>query len=779
MTITVRISAVFTLLLALSGVAISQAQTVTGEDYKRAEQFLYSNVDTLVYRANVNPHWADDAPVFWYRVDTRKGKEFYLVNAESQTKEPFFDHGKLADNLSSTLDTTIKPYDLPFNYVEWDHAENFFTFEENSKEWKVDLGTLEVSEVEKEDDADWRTQSQLSESPDGKWTATRKDYNLWIKNNDTGEEYRLTDDGNENEIYGASLPWAWKKQEGPVEEERESLWLNVSWSEDSKKLFAHKLDISQAKLMYLLQHVPEDDFRARSISYYRALPGEDSVATQVPYVFDIENKSRTRIKAGPYDDLVAGNWNFYGEGSDTLHMIIWERGFGSATLLRANAATGDVDTVFTEVSDTYVDRGKSESIYLPDSDEFLWLSERDGWNHIYLYDLTSGEVKHQVTKGEFVVYDIEHVDEEERRIFFTAGGRESDRDPYLEHLYAVNFDGSGLKLLTPENADHDIDFSGDYAYFVDTYSRVDMKPVSVLRKSSDGSVVMKLEEADIEDLLATGWQHPEPFKVKARDGETDIYGLIYRPTNFDPDKKYPVIDGTYSGPQAVRTPKSFNGGYRGSEQPLAELGFVVITVDGLGTAGRSKAFQDYSWKNLGDIGSPDHIKAINELAENYPYMDRERVGIYGHSAGGYDAARAIMKHPDFYKVAVSSAGNHDHRIAKAFWPELYMDYPEGPHYEEQSNVNMAEHLQGHLLIAHGDLDDNVHPAGTMRLADALIKAGKDFDMLIMPNENHGMSGTDYFTVKRWNYFIEHLLGADPIRHYKIGEEKPEEAITAN
>ncbi len=780
LSLTARTSAVFIILFFFSGITAIQAQTVTDDDYRRAEQFLYSNEDTLVYRANVNPQWAEEEPLFWYRVNTRKGKEFFLVNAESQTKEPLFDHRKLAENISAALDTTVKSYDLPFNYVEWDHAENIFTFEEDDKEWKVDLGTLEISEVEKEDDADWRAQSQLSESPDGKWTVTREDYNLLLKNNDTGEEHQLTDDGNEKEIYGASLPWAWKKQEGPAEKERESLRLNVSWSEDSKKLFAHKLDIRKARLMYLLQHVPDDDFRARSISYYRALPGEDSVAKQEPYVFDIENKSNTRIKAGPYDDLIAGNWNWYDEGSDRLHLIIWERGFGSATLLRADAQTGNVDTVFTEISDTYVDRGKSESIYLPETDEFLWLSERDGWNHIYLYDLNSGDVKHQVTKGEFVVYDIEHVDEEERKIFFTAGGREADCDPYLEHLYAVNFDGSGLKLLTPENADHNISFSRDYEYFVDNYSRVDMKSVSVLRKSSDGSVVMELENADIEDLLATGWQHPEPFKVKARDGETDIYGVIYRPTNFDPEKKYPVIDGTYSGPQAVRTPKSFNRVYRGSDQPLAELGFIVITVDGLGTAGRSKAFQDYSWKNLGDIGSPDHIKAITELAEKYSYMDTNRVGIYGHSAGGYDAGRAIMKHPDFYKVAVSSAGNHDHRIAKAWWPEHYMDYPEGPHYEEQSNVNMAENLEGHLLIAHGDLDDNVNPAGTMRLVDALIKAGKDFDMLIMPNETHGMSGTDYFTVKRWNYFVEHLLGAKPIRHYKIGEEKQEgTSITAN
>ncbi|MDR8392959.1 prolyl oligopeptidase family serine peptidase [Aliifodinibius sp. S!AR15-10] len=760
-------SAIGIFLLTILSTSVLHAQNVTQEDYKRAEQFLWSNVDDLVFRTEVDPHWADEVPMFWYELDTRAGSEYFVVDAPQATKRHFFDHKKLAENLSEVLDEEVDPYDLPLDELEWNQPLNEISFEAEDKKWNVDLETLEVHQVEEqEDDPDWQSQRLLSESPDGKWTVTRKEYNLWLKNNDTGEEYQLTEDGTEKMIYGASVPWSWKKQEGPEEKEREPLWLNVSWSEDSQKLFAHLLDLREAKLMYLLQNVPEKGFRAKSYSYYRALPGEDSVARQIPYVFDIESKTRTRLKAGPYDDLVAGSWNWFGEGSSTLYMLMRERGYGSATLLQAHAETGTVDTVFSEVSETYVDPNKSELEILPKTREVIWLSERDGWNHIYLYDLESGEVKHQVTQGEFVVYDIEHIDRDNHTIFFTAGGREPNRDPYLEHPYSVNFDGSDLTLLTPENATHEIEFSSDHEYFVDNYSRVDRKPQSVLRRSSDGSVVMKLEEADIQDLQATGWQYPEPFSVKARDGETDIYGVIYRPTNFDPDKKYPVIDGTYSGPQAVRTPKSFGGGYRNSDQPLAELGFIVITVDGLGTAGRSKAFQDYSWKNLGDIGGPDHIKAIRELAERYPYLDTTRVGIYGHSAGGYDAARAVMKYPDFYKVAVSSSGNHDHRVAKAWWPELYMDYPDGQQYEEQSNINLAENLEGKLLLAHGDMDDNVHPSETMRMADALIKVGKDFDMLIMPNKTHGLgSENNYFTIKRWNYFVEHLMGAEPLWHY--------------
>lgn len=743
------------------------AQQITKEDYQRAEQFLWSNVGDLVHRANVNPHWADEAPLFWYSVDTRKGVEFFVVDAGEGAKEPFFDQEKMAANLSDVFGEDVDPYNLPLDNMEWNHKENTVTFQANDKTWEADLTSYEITEVqEEEDDADWRSQRLLSESPDGKWTVTRKESNLWLKNNETNKEFQLTDDGREKVIYGASQPWAWKKQEGPNTQEREPLYLNISWSEDSQRFFAPKLDLRKAKLMYLLQYVPDNGFRAQSYSYYRALPGDDSVATQTPYIFDVQTKQKTRLNVGPYDDLVAGGWNWYGDSNETLHMLIRERGYGSATLLRGHAKTGVVDTVFREISDTYVDPGKSASEYLPETDEFLWLSERDGWNHIYLYDLSTGEMKQQVTEGEFVVNDIEYVDRENRTVFFTAGGREPNRDPYLQHLYSVNFDGSNLTLLTPEPATHDIEFSPNHRYFKDTYSRVDMKPTTVLRSSADGSVITTLEEADIKDLQATGWQHPEPFKVKARDGKTDIYGVIYRPTNFDPDQSYPIIDGTYSGPQAVRTPKDFGGGYRNSDQPLAELGFIVINVDGMGTAGRSKAFQDYSWKNMGDIGGADHIKAIKESAEKYPYMDTTRVGIYGHSAGGYDAARALLKFPDFYKVGVSSSGNHDHRVAKAWWPELYMDYPVGNHYAEQSNFKLAGNLKGDLLLAHGDMDDNVHPAETIRMADALIKAGKNFDMLIMANKSHGLGGdNNYFTIKRWNYFIEHLMGVEPLPHY--------------
>jgi dipeptidyl-peptidase-4 len=352
-------------------------------------------------------------------------------------------------------------------------------------------------------------------------------------------------------------------------------------------------------------------------------------------------------------------------------------------------------------------------------------------------------------------------------VYFTAAGREEGEDPYLVHLYRVDLDGSGLQNLTPEQAYHDVSLTPDKSYFVDNFSRADLPTKSVIRNLEDGVEVMDLEQADVQDIMDRGWNYPEPFAVKAADGITDIYGLIWRPTNFESSKKYPVIDQCYTGPHGITTPKTFRRALMSSANALSELGFILITVDGRGTAQRSKAFHDFSYRNLGR-GCEDHIPAIQQLAEKYPYMDTERVGIYGHSAGGYDTARALLQWPEFYKVGVSSAGNHDHWMAKAWWPEQYMGYPVGEFYEEQSNITNAGKLEGKLLLVHGTMDDNVNPASTIRLVDALIKNNKDFDLIIIPTSQHGFRGEygDYFMRKKWDYFVKHLHGVDP-PSYKI------------
>jgi dipeptidyl aminopeptidase/acylaminoacyl peptidase len=347
---------------------------------------------------------------------------------------------------------------------------------------------------------------------------------------------------------------------------------------------------------------------------------------------------------------------------------------------------------------------------------------------------------------------------------FAASGREAGRDPYQRHAYAIGLEGKGLKLLTPEEADHTVAVSPDGAYLVDTYSRIDSAPVTVVRRASDGRAVREVERADVELLRRSGWPWPEPFAVKGRDGTTDIYGAIYRPSNFDPGRKYPVIDAIYNGPHAVRTPKSFTPS--GPDQALAELGFIVVTVDALGTALRSKAFHDVSYANLGDSGLPDHVAALEQLAARHPQLDLGRVGIYGHSAGGYDAAHALLVRPDFYRVTVASSGTHDSRSDRVWWNELWMGYPVGDHYRRQANTNLAANLRGKLLLVHGGLDDSVHPAATLQLVDALVKANKDFDLLLLPDRGHDQ-GNGYFVRRLWDYFVRNLAGVEPPKEYPL------------
>ena len=421
---------------------------------------------------------------------------------------------------------------------------------------------------------------------------------------------------------------------------------------------------------------------------------------------------------------------------------------------------------FTERLEPHINSWSHHWRVLGDGAEVLWSSERDGWNHLYLYDGATGEVKRRLTSGKWVVRDLARVDEESRAVYFTAGGREAGRDPYLRHLYRVGMDGGEVTLLTPENAEHAVDFSFSGRFFVDTYSRADTMPVSVLRRSDDGEVVMELEKADIERLLATGWKWPEPFKGKARDGQTDIYGIIWRPSNLDPSQKYPVVELIYAGPHGSFVPKTFRA-YLNMSQAIAELGFISVQIDGLGTNHRGKEFGDFSYENLGDGGIPDHIALMRQMAEEYPYIDLDRVGIWGGSAGGYGSTHAILMHPDFYKVAVSTSGNHDHRMDKASWNEMWMGFPLDDHYIQQSNVTNAHRLEGKLFLAHGELDDNVPVSATLQVVDALIKANKDFDLLIMPGRFHGLGGP-YFNRKRWDYFVEHLLGVEPPAGYEIG-----------
>jgi len=396
--------------------------------------------------------------------------------------------------------------------------------------------------------------------------------------------------------------------------------------------------------------------------------------------------------------------------------------------------------------------------WLTRTDEIVYLSEKDGWRHLYLIDIATGKAKHQITTGEYVVRYVDRIDEEKRQIWFRASGRNPGQDPYLMHYYRVNFDGSGLTALTDGNGSHSIQYSPDRKYLIDTYSRVDSAPVHELRSASDGGLICLLEKADTSEMEAAGWKPPEVFSAKGRDGTTDIWGIVFRPRNFDPDKKYPVLEQMYAGPHDSYVPKTFSPGNRYAS--WTDLGFVVVKMDGMGTANRSKAFHDVCWQNLKDAGFPDRIRWHQAYAAKHTWYDISRVGIYGGSAGGQSSTGALLFHPDFYKVAVSSCGCHDNRMDKASWNEQWMGYPVGPHYAASSNIDNAHRLRGRLMLIVGELDRNVPPESTYRLADALIKAKKDFDLVVIPGAGHGNGGR-HGDRRRRDFFLKHLQGIDP------------------
>jgi dipeptidyl-peptidase-4 len=762
----IMVSVCFVGLLATTFPVLSGAQGTRG-DYERAEKFHPSNITRLVFKLEVNPNWIGESPKFWYMNRIRSGKEFILVDSEMGSRGPAFDHARLAAALSAAKGESYKGEDLPFDSIEFVEDGRAIKFRIGEEAWKCNLETYECERAEDATQSEYESHESLS--PDGRFLAFVRDYNLVVRCVETGEERTLTHDGCGDYYYSVPVPSVRTMvRQGTEEVEQRVI---AYWSPDSKRLFTYRVDAGDAKKLYLVQAVPPEGVRPKLFTFVYPLPGEINVPCAEPIIFDVENGTRTDIPSVRRPIL------YYGEpwptpewlDADRLAFIDFERGWGTVRLVEVDARTGYTRTLIQETSETIIDPNIAGVEYLNSGTELIINSERDGWNHLYLYDAKTGNLKNRITTGEWVVHNVAAVDEDKRQVYFIAGGREAGRDPYLRHLYRINLDGSGLVLLTPEDADHSVSVSPDFKYFVDSYSKVDTVPVSVLRDCKDGKVLLELEKADIESLLAEGWRWPEPFKVKARDGKTDIYGVIYRPVNFDPGKKYPVIDNIYTGPHYVMAPKSFSRMLSRPAQSIAELGFIVINIDGLGTAWRSKEFHNYSYLNLADGGIPDHIAGFKQLAEKYPYMDLDRIGVFGFSAGGYDSAHAIFAHPDFYKVAVAASGNYDHRMDKAWWNELWMDFPVRKHYIEQSCLTIAHQLQGKLFLAHGELDENVNPYNTIRLVDVLIKANKDFDLLIVPNEDHYLDDNPYFVRKRWDFFVKHLLGVEPPQGYVVKE----------
>lgn len=736
-------------------------------DYERA-QSLQAKFQAAAVNLPGAANWILKTNHFWYRRTVTGGSEIVWVDAESLTRRPAFDHERLAVSLSAASGEKYTGLRLPLGggaNLMFVDAEQAIEFIAAGSRWKCDLKDYKCTKAGPAPGPPpgGNTPPQLRPtpvppstqprtSPDGAWDASIKNYNIVITSKDKKQTFALSFDGSEDNYYGLNT---------------------IVWSPDSNKIAAYRVRPGYHRKIQYVESSPLDQLQPKYWSIEYAKPG-DTVDIEQPVLFDLATKQQIVVDNGlfqnPYDmtNLV---WR---KDNRAFTFEFNQRGHQQYRVVEVDAATGKARAVIDEVTKTFFCySGKKYRFDVADGKEMVWMSERDGWNHLYLFD-ADGNVKNQITKGSWVVRGVDKVDEEKRQIYFRASGMYPGKDPYFNHYYRINFDGTGLTALTEGDANHTVTFSQDLKFYTDTWSRVDQPTASQLRSVADGKVLMELEKTDITELTKAGWRAPEVFTAKGRDGQTDIWGVIIRPTNFDPKKKYPVIENIYAGPQDSFVPKSFSP-YSGM-QAQAELGFIVVQIDGMGTSNRSKAFHDVTWKNLGDAGFPDRILWHKAVAAKYPYYDISRVGVYGTSAGGQNSLGALLFHHEFYKAAVSAAGCHDNRMDKIWWNEQWMGWPLGTQYAASSNVDNAKNLKGNLLLVVGEMDPNVDPASTMQVVNALMKANKSFDLLVVPGAGH-TNGGEYGERKRFDFFVHHLLGIEPPDWNRVELKRPEPAVT--
>jgi dipeptidyl-peptidase 4 len=727
----------------------STAQTITRADYARAVSFLSSNLfNKKVFNANPQYSWFADSTGLSFLTQTSGGKVFNGLSWKTMKIAPLFDHDRLAVLLGNILHQAVRPTDMPISAVRCPDAKHV-ELSAAGKNYVLDLNNYSLLPAKASD-----YNPMEAPSPDGKWIAFTKDYNLFIKSTANGEIKQLSSAGIKNYEYASYYGWG-EIIEG--ENGERPPHFDVSWSPDSKWIFTYIIDLRKGQKMYLLDWSVDTLYKPKLLSYYRGSPGDTNMVYMTPVFFNVSTGEEFRKEEFRNVNAASFEWS---KEPGVGYLENRARGYQQTDLFRCNLSMHEQEKIYSETSTTNIDNYQSQPI--ADGKNMLITSEKDGWKQLYLLDIADRKIK-PLTNGLFYVNNVLLIDNKTKTVFFAASGKEAGRNPYYQHAYKIKMDGSGLALLTPENCNHDVAISPDGKYITDNMSTAVQPTVSVLRETRTGQIVKALCKASIDSLLAAYFPMPEIFSSIGRDGVTPIYGAIWKPTNFDASKKYPVIDQTYTGPHTFMFPRNFVSALARSNQALAELGFVVITVDGLGTANRSKAFHNVSYKNMGK-NLTDHVLAIRDLGKRYTWIDTTRVGIFGHSAGGYDAGHAMLEFPDFYKVAVASSGDHDFRMEKDWWPEMYMGWPVDSSYEKVSNITMAKNLKGKLLLVHGGIDENVNPSATFKLAEALVKADKEFDMLILPSQHHGYAGkyNDYFTKKKWNYFVEHLLGATPV-----------------
>jgi dipeptidyl-peptidase-4 len=765
-------------------------QVLTSDDYARAEKFMAYNTASLVLRTGVTPHWLPDER-FWYVVTTSTKpdqREFILVDPAKGSRGPAFDQAKLAAGLSSAAGTPFDGTNLPFATFDYAADMKSISFSASGRRWSCDLQNYQCAPQPAGQGAaadaaqggrggrggrgggGGRGGRNESLSPDGKRAAFIRDYNLWVRDVATAKETQLTTDGVKDFGYATDNA-GWATSDRPI----------VVWSPDSKEIATFQQDQRGVGEMYLVNtQVGHPELR----EWKYPLPGDPIITTIQRVIIDVDAPKVVRLQMPPdqhrstlCDDISCG-----GVGSDMqwsadggrFAFVSTSRDHKQENLRVADAATGAITEVLEEKSPTYFESGIGGTNwkFLPETNEFIWYSQKSDWGHLYLYDLTTGKLKNQITTGDWNVTQVVKWDEKNRVIYFFGVGKEKGQNPYFVHYYRVGFDGKNLVSLTPDDGTHAVTQSPSGRYLVDTYSKPDAPPVATLRDDS-GKLILKLETADISKLVATGWKPPEVVILKARDGVTDIYGLMFKPTNLVPGRKYPIINNIYPGPQTGSIGSWSFSPARGDLQSLAELGFVVVQINGMGTPWRSKKFQDAYFADMGDNTLPDQVTAMKQLAQKYPWIDIDRAGVFGHSGGGFATADAMFRYPDFFKVGIAESGNHDNREYEDDWAEKYQgllvkNADGSTNYDGQANQLLAKNLKGHLLLAHGTMDNNVPPYNTLLVVDALIKANKDFDLLMLPNQAHGYGAeSNYMTRRRWDYFVRYLLGATPPKEYEL------------
>ena len=746
-----------------------QGPQLTAKDYEHAEKFLSYNTSSLIDHENVNAVWFD-GDKFWYRILTAKGSEFILVDPAKKTRRAAFDQQKLAASLSKATGKQYEADMLPFSSISFSPDGKSVIFEADGKQWSCNLQNYDCQSDNSHAKAGrergrGRRRAELEVvSPDGKKVAYIKDYNLWVRDIASHKETQLTTDGEKDFGYATDNA-GWKSSDAAI----------LRWSPDSKKIATFKQDQRNTSDMYLVStNVGKPKLRA----WKYPLPGDKEVAMIHRVIINVDEPKVINLQIAPdphratLSDDIASSGTFddvdWSPNASQLAFVSTSRDHKVEKMRIADAATGKVREVFEESVPTQYESGWGTINwrYLSKTNEIIWFSERDNWGHLYLYNAGTGKLKNQITKGDWVVTQLLKVDEKNRVLYFIADGREAE-NPYFSQLCKVGFDGKHFAVLTPETGNHQITFSPSENYFIDSYSQPNVPPVTVLR-DLNGKIITDLEKTDISRLEATGWHAPTPVKLIAHDGKTDIYGLMFTPTTLDPNKKYPVVDYIYPGPQGGSVGSWSFSASRGDNQALAELGFVVVAIEGTSNPLRSKSFHDMSYGNMAENTIPDQIAGIKQLAAKYAYLDTTRIGIWGHSGGGFATATAMFRYPDFFKVGISESGNHDNRNYEDDWGERYDGLASNSNYDVQATENYAKNLKGKLMLAHGLMDDNVPPQNTLLVVEALEKANKDYDLVVFPNAAHGYGGfSPYMMRRRWDYFVKNLLGGSPPQEYQL------------